>query len=86
MSLLDGDSAQGWLNTVFGALLAIGAWFVNRYINKVEALERQQSTCVTRDELKGFLVEIKLDQARMHDENIDNLREIRNDIKDLHKQ
>ncbi len=79
-------STQSWINVAFAALLSIIGWFVNRYIAKLEAIERQQSTCITRDELKGYLSDIKADRVRMHEENLDNLREIRNDLKDLRNQ
>jgi hypothetical protein len=59
------------------------------YREKVDALEVKHAelsaNCITRDELREYLDEIKTDRVRMHEENLDNLREIRNDIKELRK-
>lgn len=82
-------STQTWLDIVFAAALTVGGWFINRYVSKVDALEKQQAaqqaTFVTREELKEYLDEIKADRVRMHQENLENLREIRNDLKELRK-
>lgn len=79
------SSGQSWFNVLFGMLFAIGGWFINRYTTKVDALEKQQATCVTREELKAYLAEIKADHVRMHEENLENWREIRTDLKDFRK-
>lgn len=79
------SSGQGWFDIAVGALFAVFGWFINRYIAKVDALEKQQAKCITREELKEYLDEIKADRVRMHEENLDNLREIRNDLKELNK-
>jgi hypothetical protein len=59
------------------------------YREKVDALEVKHAelsaNCITREELREYLDEIKTDRVRMHEENLDNLREIRNDIKELRK-
>lgn len=91
------STGQGWFDIAMCAILAVLGWFINRYVSKVDLLEKrqsalethqaaQQATFITREELKEYLDEIRDDRMRMHAENLDNLREIRNDIKELVKR
>ena len=81
----DSSTGQTWFDIAVCAVLAVGGWFINRYVTKVDALEKQQAGFITRAELKEYLDEIKADRVRMHAENLDNLREIRSDLKELRK-
>lgn len=97
MNLDPNSSGQTWFDIAVCALLGVLGWFINRYVGKVDLLEQRQSALetqqagqsasfVTREELKEYLDEIKADRLEMHKENLDNLREIRADIKGLVKR
>lgn len=90
------STGQGWFDIAMCAILAVLGWFINRYVSKVDLLEKRQSALetqqagqsagfVTREELKEYLDEIKADRVRMHEENLDNLREIRNELREMRK-
>lgn len=84
-----GTAVTAVFSGMVGLFVSFGRDAFKIYREKVDKLEEKHATlaasCITRDELKEYLDEIKADRVRMHAENIDNLREIRNDIKELRK-
>ena len=62
-------------NGLMMALIAVGAYIVNLYRQKVDVLEK--INYVTREELDRKFDVLRDDRQRMHQENLDNMREIR---------
>lgn len=65
-------------NGLLMALLGLGVWIGNIYRQKIDVLER--INYVTREELEAKFEVLRDDRQRMHQENLDNMREIRQTI------
>lgn len=68
---------QGWFNTALGIAAAAAAWIVKRYAGKIDGLETREKNYATRVELEAALEKRDVQLAHMHQQNIDNFRELR---------
>lgn len=71
-------------NGLLMALIGLGVWIGNVYRQKIDVLER--INYVTREELETKFEVLRDDRQRMHQENLDNMREIRSTIVDGQKE
>jgi hypothetical protein len=78
------DAQQGWFNAVITLLVTVVAFMLNIYRRKVDKLESQHIKLVTREELQRHMDQIRDDRLRMHDENIERLKDIAADIRAVH--
>lgn len=69
--LSDAKTVLLWL---FGAIMALLAWFGKRQIKRIDDLERDS---VTRKEFAAVMDHSRQDRQRMHDENRAELQYIR---------
>lgn len=97
MSDLPPPASQGIINFLYGIgmglmglLMLIIGYVLDVYRKKVDSLEKSRETYaerfVTRTELATYIGQTREDRQRMHTENLDNLREIRSDIKSVHER
>lgn len=91
------QSSQGIINFLYGIgmglislLMLVIGYVLDIYRKKIDSLEKSRETYaerfVTRGELATYITQTRDDRQRMHSENLDNLREIRSDIKSVHER
>ena len=78
------DAQQGWFNASITLLLSVVAFMLNIYRRKVDKLKSSHGHLVTREELQRHMDLIRDDRLRMHDENIERLKDIGSDIRSVH--
>lgn len=107
----DPGTSQWVINALLGTvsalttiLMGVGAYVLNLYRNKVDALEAKQSQNVadfasqvklaaletfvaslaSRQELVACMNQLREDAARMHAENQESIRDMREDFRNVH--
>ncbi len=82
-----------------GVLAAIFAYFLNLYRLKIDNLEKTSvsneriakieivvAELASRKELIAYMTQIREDRMAMHQENLDNFRELRADVRSVHQR
>ena len=96
------NTLLGAVSTLTTVLMGFGAYFLNLYRKKVDsledgqldfasqvklvALEQQVATLATRQELITCMNQVRDDHQRMHKENLDSLREMREDFRNVNNR
>jgi hypothetical protein len=81
---MDDGGSQTWVNTVAGAVLAAVVGFLMRIWGKIDKLEENQGTYVTRTELQEYFRTIRQERVDMHQANSQRLDHIDGSLVRVH--
>lgn len=78
------NDQQGWINTLFAAVVTMVAFMLNLYRRKVDKIEEQHRELITREEFQHQMAILRDDRMRLHEENVDRLQGLGSDIRAVH--